>query len=161
MSAGPVKSLAAGFSALGLMTLGPLTGNAIAQEFQPPLVNASSRTTTELPALVKAGRFGMKQDQVGIMMYYGSGNGDPADAIGDYVASELEARAKDRGDFLQADYFVEYVQDMEGIVLAYHIGGREIPGQDIRTAITEEAFDAAIDLRSVANKGLQLAELDY
>lgn len=156
MSVGPLKSLMAGAAAVGVVA-GPMTGAVHAQDAKPIQINASQ----EPIALVQAGNFGLADDQnVGIMMYYGSGNGSTADEVGTYLTENLQDRAAERDAQVTADYFVQDLPEIEGIIVTFHVGGQAVGPMDIRKAVTEEAFDTVIDTRQDVNRLMALASLD-
>ena len=151
-----IKHTFAGAGLVAMATVGPLTGNAIAD--QPRAINFSAED--KLPALAQAGNFGMKANNVGIMIYYGHSNGSSADEVGEYIVGQLEQRAQAKGQYINADYFVKSLPTREGIVVGYHAAGLGVEAKDIRDAITVDTFDEVIQLRATGNKVLELATLD-
>ena len=154
MTLGPLKTLMASAAAVGAVATGPLTGNAIAEDAQ--LMQISGQRAP----LAQAGDFGMRENNVGVLMYYGYGNGSSPDDVGNYIVEELEAYALKNGEYLNADYFVQEVPGLEGIRVAYHIGGSGVASQDIRMAITEDTFADVVEKRETANRTLTLASLE-
>ena len=156
MAVGPLKSLMASAAALGVVA-GPLTGAAHAQDAKPIQINASQ----EPIALVQAGNFGNAgRENVGIMMYYGSGNGSTADEVGTYLNENLEGRASERNATIDAEFFVNHLPEIEGIIITFHVGGQAIGPMDIREAITEATFDKVIDTRQDVNRLMSMVSLD-
>ncbi len=102
----------------------------------------------------------MKYNGVGVVIYYGSGNGSPADAVGEYVVDLLENYAADRNKYIDAEYFVDEIPQMTGIRVEYAIGSNGVASQEIRSALTDATFDNIISKRDAANRVLQLASLD-
>lgn len=157
MSVKPVSSLAAGFTALGLMATGPLTGSAHAQELRPIQINA----TADDPALVEAGTFGNQSpENVGILVYYGSGNGSPSDAVGERLVSDLETAASAQGIDLDANYYVQNLPEIEGILVGFFPGPQSIGPVDIRTALQPQTYQTVINQRLQTNRTMSLASLE-
>ena len=156
MSVGPIKSLATGFTALGLMATGPLTGNAYAQEARPIQINS----TTTQPAIVQAGNFGQADsNNVGIMIYYGSGNEPTPDQVGNFIVGKLESAASASGQTVNADYFWVNAPNMEGIVVTFHMGGLSMDNYDIRDAIAPDTLSRVVQRRDDINKTIDMAAL--
>lgn len=143
---------------LGAAAVGPLTGAAHSQEAPTIQINAE----TDSPALIEAGRFGnSSENNVGIILYYGSGNGSPSDAVGDRLVSDLETAASSQGVELDADYFVQDLPEIEGILVGFFPGPKAIGPLDIRTALQEETYQTVINQRLQTNRTMSLASLDY
>lgn len=164
MSVGPVKSLAAGFTALGLMATGPLTGNAYSQEARPIQINVSS----EGSPIVRAGNFSEADgNNVAIMMYFGRGNQVTPDQVGQALIGRLD-EAADRANYeVDADYFYMITDRFEGISIDFAMGGVSIDGVDVRDALARPSeeqptvvMDQVIQKRIDVNRTLNMASLE-
>ena len=110
--------------------------------------------------LVQASQYGSAdRNNIGIMVYYGPGNGITQDQAGEYVVQRLEAAAKQRGLDIDAEYFVSRTQG-EGISVGYHMGNTSVDAQDIRIAVADDSLDAAIDKRVTTGRLLARADFD-
>ncbi len=156
MVAGPLKSIMAGAAAVGLVSTGPLTGNALAEDAR--IINTSA--STQQNPIVQAGSQGMKYNGVGVLIYYGAGNGSPADAVGEYVVGLLEDYATEKRDHIDAAFFVDEIPNMTGIRVEYYVGSNGVASQDIETAIENRTFEQVLEKREAANQVLQMASLD-
>lgn len=140
-----------GLSAIAAVAVAP----AYAEDKPTSPTTESSMEHPQKPALVRAGNFG-KADRknVGIMMYYGTGNGSSPEEVGEFIEAGLEDAAEQRGIDLDAEYFFTKTDHFEGIVVGYLIGGLSIDGMDIREAIKPETYDMVIDKRQSINMTL-------
>lgn len=142
MSVGRVKSLAAGFTALGLMTTGPLTGNALAEDAS--VVKASvvqENPVAQEDPIRKARKFAQEGDQnISVLVLYGLGNRTSPEAATQMVVDALEAAA-DRYQFAaNIETELKRVSNFEGIGVVYGMGSSTIQA-DIRKAVEEPSAE--------------------
>lgn len=165
MSVGPMKSLAAGFTALGLMAAGPLTGNAQAQEVRPMQVNASA----ERSPITQAVQFSEADgNNVAIMMYFGRANQVSPDQVGRALIGRLEEAANRASFDVDANYYYMNVDSFEGVAVDFAMGGVSIEGIDVRDALARPStsqptvvMDRVIEKRIDVNRALNMASLEY
>ena len=124
------------------------------------LVNSGYNTeTAKNSALGQAGQFAdADTNNIGIIIYYGTGNEPTADQVGNWVVGKLHKRQEAR---LQQDptfnpstidtaYFVQPLEGAnarEGVVVGFLMGGQGIK-KDIREAVTDKVLDDVLDGRA-------------
>lgn len=150
--------LAGGAFATATAVTGPLTGNALAEPQEARVIQANA--TVERPAIVRAGEFGKSgNNTIGIMMYYGTANEPTAVQVGEFLVGKVEETGLAMGEQINADYFWVNAQNMEGIVITYHIGGLSIDDLEIREAFTPETLRRVIQRRQDVNNTIEMAAL--
>ena len=142
-------------NALGLATLLTFSGAANGNDKSLYTANTAqtnpvSIQTAPTSALEQAGDFGLSgRDNVGIIVYYGKGNGNTPEEFGAYVAKKVSDAAALRGEQINPKYFITHLNDnTTGVVLAYHMGGASVGPIDIRDGITEDTLKEVLDLRA-------------
>jgi hypothetical protein len=104
------------------LILGVLASNfvmpfALAAEKQAAHAPLGEKVATSLDAMKKANDYSFKTGGIGILIGYGTGNGEgvTAEAIGDQFVTEIKKRG------MKSRYFY-YVADWRGMTVEYHIG---------------------------------------
>ncbi len=125
-----------------------------------PVPAGYSTETAQNSALGKAGQFARDDlNNIGIIIYYGSGNGATPEQAGDYVLNKLNKRLEERvkqdpsfnPSNIDAAYFIQHLDPdaREGIVVGFLMGGQGIK-KDIREAVTNNVLDDVLDKRATS-----------
>lgn len=126
-----------GAAAVGAMALAT---PAIAQD-------AQVKNAAYVSPIVQAGDYGEAgPDNIGIMIYFGQGNGVTKDQVGEFVIRKLQERAALRGMNINPQYFI-LDADWQGVAVGYHMGGVSVDSQDLKSAVQPSVIDHVLDDR--------------
>jgi len=126
---------------------------------------AQEENTDQRFALEQAGDFGqVDNNNIGIVLYYGSENNATPEEAGNWVIDKLNTRLRERQATdplllplgIDALYYVEKLNDgTRGIAVGWHMGGVSVDKREIRAAVEVKVLDEVIDKRSLTANLLQ------
>ncbi len=142
-----------------------MISNALAEDsaraHKAPTIAAN--TVSPMVQAVKFGRAG--ENNIAVMLYYGTGNRTPPGRAGQMVVDAVK-RAGKRAQFpVNAQYYYMKTDLFEGIAVDFAMGGVSIEGIDIRQAIKQPSAeqphvitDKVVQKRMDVNRLIELAK---
>lgn len=143
------RSAVAGVMGLAAATI--TVAPALADDAQSVIQEAGHTHSS----LVPAGDFGLADgNNIGMIIYYGTGNGSSPEDVAAFLISKLDERLNERiaedPTLMVQDIDVEYYItniEQEGIGVAYMMGGMSVGPVDINQAFTPETLNQVLENR--------------